>query len=106
ARGPRVLTDGNTDAYAADDEERAVGSRGGEVALLVEHRVGRQQVLVVNGEHPPVGPAGGRVVETPPGLGKADPRRRPAGASGQFVEHLGSLGYERGTEEQVLRWIP
>ena len=105
-RAPRVLADRDADAHAADDEQRAVDGRRREVALLVEHRVVRQQVLAVDALHLAVRADRGRVGEVAAGLGEADDRGEPAGARGQLLERLGRLGHERRLQQQVLGRVP
>ena len=50
-RAPGVLADRTADAHAGDHEQRPVDGRRREVALLVEHRVVRQEVLAVDALH-------------------------------------------------------
>ena len=88
-RAPRVLADRDRDAHAADDEEGAVDGGRREVALLVEDRVVRQQVLAVDAVHATVGAHRGRVEEVAPDLGEPDDRGRAAGAGRDLLEHLG-----------------
>ena len=75
---------------------------GVEVALLVEHRVVRQQLLAVDAEHPAVRADRRRVVEVTARLREADHRRAAPGAGRELVERLGRLRDERRPQQQVL----
>ena len=86
----------------ADDEQRAVDGRRREVALLVEDRVVRQQVLAVDALHLPVGAHRGRVGEVAARLGEADDRGDPPGARRELLERLAAAGDERRPQQQVL----
>ena len=99
---PRVLADRDRDPYAGDDEQRAVDGGRREVALLVEHRVVGEQVLVVHAEHPAVRAHRGRVEEVAPRFGEADDRGRTPGTRRDLLERLTRLRHERRAQQQVF----
>ena len=100
---PRVLADRHADLDAADDEQRTRLGRGSEVALLVEYRVVRQQLLPVDAVHATVGTHRRRVVEVTAGLWEADDRGAAAGARRELLERLARLRDERGPQAGGLR---
>ena len=104
-RAPRVLADRDADADAGDDVEGARIRARCEVALVVEHRVVRQELLAVHTVHAAVRAHGRRVVQVAPRLREADDRRAASGARRELVERFSGLGDERGAEQEVLRRI-
>ena len=101
-RAPRVFTDRHRDPNPGHHEERTVDGGRREVALLVEHRVVGQQVLVVDAEHVSVRTDRGRVVEISHRVGEAHHRGRATGARRELVEHFGGTGDERLAQQQVF----
>ena len=90
------------DPHAGDDEQRAVDGRRREVALLVEHRVVRQEVLAVDALHAPVRAHRGGVVEVALApRGSRRPRRvRPVRAA--TFSSASALRHERRAQQEVL----
>ena len=87
---------------ATSNSGRRFGRRR-EVALLVEHRVVRQQLLAVDAVHPPVRAHRGRVVAaSPAGSREPDDRGAPAGARRDLLERLAGAGDERRAQQQIL----
>ena len=106
---PDVLADGDAHLGAEDLHRRVIGRRL-EVAILVEHVVGRQQRLVANGGHLTALEDGGGVAGWPAGVGLvyggvANDDGRPAAALGQAIERLPVLAEERRLGQQVARRV-
>ena len=105
-RNPRVFADGDAHLHARDLEEHERVGAGGEVALLVEHRVVGEMALVIRALHAAAGTHGRRVVEIAAGIDEADdgrtvPRTR------RHLLHCDPVGpHEAGLEQKVLRRIP
>ena len=101
---PRVLAHREPDLETGDREQRTVDGRRHEVALLVEHRVVRQQVLAVDAPHLALR-AQRRAcwpVRRRRGLRVPDHRGGGAGTGRDLGQRLGRVGHEGGPEQQVL----
>jgi hypothetical protein len=103
---PHVLAHGDAHLHPRDLVELEGTVAGGEVPLLVEHGVVRQEALVVRPHDHPVGTHRGRVAQVPVGVDEADHRRAPARAGGDLVERLAVGGHEAGLQHQILGWVP
>ena len=79
---------------------------GGEVALLVEHRVVGQEPLAVDADHPAVGAHRGRVVEVVAGVGEPDDGDARPRAGGHLVDRFAAGPHERRLQQQVLGRVP
>jgi len=100
-RLPDVLADGRADEGlpAAEQDELAPGL---EVAVLVEHSVVGQELLVVHRLDLPVGAHGTGVEEVAVEVGGPDERSDALRLGRHRVERLGGRSEETGPQEQVL----
>jgi hypothetical protein len=105
-RAPRVFADRHADLHTVDHEQRAGIFARREVALLVEHRVVRQEVLAIDAVHAALRAHRRRVVEVAADLREAHDRRAPTGARRDLLERLVRVRDERGPEQQVFGRIP
>ena len=99
---PHVLADGHAHPHAGDLEERERCGAGSEVALLVEHRVVRQQALLVDAHDLAARADRGRVVEVTTGVDEPHHGRTPTGAGRHLVEGGAVGGDEARLEDEVL----
>ena len=98
---PEVLADVHREGRLTQREYRRLRP-GLEVAVLVEHPVVRQVVLVIHAGDPPVVDHRGRVEDVVPPVDEADDRRQPSRGPDHLVERAQVRLDERGLEEQIL----
>ena len=78
---------------------------GGEVAVLVEHAVVREEALAVDGLHLAAGEHEAGVVEVAVEVRTADEHRRPAGFACDRLHRAFGGADEARSQQQVLRRI-
>ena len=93
------------DAHAADQVQLQRLAPGGEVPLLVEDGIVRQEALPVDALDLTLGADGGGVVEVEARVGEPDDGGAAARPAGDLAQHLEVVLDEAGLEEEVLRRI-
>ena len=104
ARLPDVLADRETDERVAELEQEELPS-GGEVPVLVEHAVVRQEVLAVDALDLALGADEGRVREVAVERRGSDERDRLRGRARDLVDRLARGADEPGAQEEILRRV-
>ncbi len=103
-RLPDVLADGGADEHVAVLEQDEVAA-GGEVAVLVEHAVVRQEALVVDRLHLAGCTDREPVVQVADEVRRADERDDAAGRARNLLERALRVLYELGPEQEVFRRV-
>ena len=98
---PDVLADRDADGRVAEPEEDEVATLG-EVAVLVEDAVVREEVLAVDGLHAAVRADGAGVREIAVEPGRADERDDAVGRGRDLLERLVRGAHEPGPKEEIL----
>ena len=101
---PDVLADRRTDEHVAHLEEEELAAAG-EVPVLVEHAVVREEVLPVDPLHGAVRTDEGGVREIAVERRRADERREVDARAGDLVDGLAGGADERGAKEEILRRV-
>ena len=104
-RIPQVLADGDADADAAEVDGEG-GVAPGEVPLLVEHRVVRQEVLSIDGGDLAAREHRGRVVEVAGEVRQPDHRHRSGRRRREAAHPVRRRLREPRVQQQVLGRIP
>ena len=102
---PDVLADRDPDGRVPDAQDDELASLG-EVAVLVEDAVVREEVLPVDGLHAPIGADRAGVGEIAVEPRRSDERRDAGALRGDLLERLVRGADEPGPEQEVLRWVP
>jgi hypothetical protein len=105
ARLPHVLADRDPDEDLAEANCDEVVPRG-EIPVLVEHAVIRQEALPVDSLHLSVGADGAGVEKVGREVGRADERNEAARLARDLLERTPRGPDEAGPEQEVLRGIP
>ena len=88
----------------SEPEQHEVAALG-EVAVLVEHAVVREELLAVDSAHPPVGAHGARVRQISVEPRRADECDETGRSRRDLVERLAGGTHEAGPEKQILRRV-
>jgi hypothetical protein len=103
-RLPGVLANENADPHLAN-HHRGRGVSGAEVALVVEHAVVRQRLLVRSAFHRAAAQHAGGVVDLALAVRVTDQRGEPVGLAGQVPQRVLAGLQETRPDQQVLRRI-
>ena len=98
---PDVLADRDPDRGLPESEDDELAALG-EVAVLVEHAVVRQEVLAVHALNAPVGAHGTRVREIAVEPGRPDERHDAVRRRGDLLDRLPCGAHEPRAEEEIL----
>jgi hypothetical protein len=101
---PHVLADRRADDGVPEAQEEQLAALG-EVAVLVEDAVVREELLAVDAHDLPARADRARVPQVTVEPGRADERDEVGRGGGDLVEPLPRRAEEAGPEEQVLRGI-